>query len=219
MFTGIVEELGTVVSLKRGSKSAVLTIKGDQIFEDLKLGDSVAVNGVCLTATHMSGKTFQADVMNETFNRSSLGTLKKGDVVNQERAMAANGRFGGHMVAGHIDDVGELVSVKQDDNAVWFTIKAPKKIMKYCIEKGSIALDGISLTIAKLTEDTLSVSMIPHTIQNTNFGNKKMGDLINLENDMVGKYIDKLIHFAEDEDKHNKESTTLTMEMLRNAGF
>lgn len=219
MFTGIVEELGTVVSLKRGSKSAVLTIKGDQIFEDLKLGDSVAVNGVCLTATHMSGKTFQADVMNETFNRSSLGTLKKGDVVNLERAMAANGRFGGHMVAGHIDDVGELVSVKQDDNAVWFTIKAPKKIMKYCIEKGSIALDGISLTIAKLTEDTLSVSMIPHTIQNTNFGNKKMGDLINLENDMVGKYIDKFIHFAEDEDKHNKESTTLTMEMLRNAGF
>ena len=177
------------------------------------------MNGVCLTATHMSGKTFQADVMNETFNRSSLGTLKKGDVVNLERAMAANGRFGGHMVAGHIDDVGELVSVKQDDNAVWFTIKAPKKIMKYCIEKGSIALDGISLTIAKLTEDTLSVSMIPHTIQNTNFGNKKMGDLINLENDMVGKYIDKLIHFAEDEDKHNKESTTLTMEMLRNAGF
>ena len=219
MFTGIVEELGTVVSLKRGSKSAVLTIKGDQIFEDLKLGDSVAVNGVCLTATHMSGKTFQADVMNETFNRSSLGTLKKGDVVNLERAMAANGRFGGHMVAGHIDAVGELVSVKQDDNAVWFTIKAPKKIMKYCIEKGSIALDGISLTIAKLTEDTLSVSMIPHTIQNTNFGNKKMGDLINLENDMVGKYIDKPIHFAEDEDKHNKESTTLTMEMLRNAGF
>ena len=211
MFTGIVEELGTVVSLKRGSKSAVLTIKGDQIFEDLKLGDSVAVNGVCLTATHMSGKTFQADVMNETFNRSSLGTLKKGDVVNLERAMAANGRFGGHMVAGHIDDVGELVSVKQDDNAVWFTIKAPKKIMKYCIEKGSIALDGISLTIAKLTEDTLSVSMIPHTIQNTNFGNKKMGDLINLENDMVGKYIDNLIHFADDEDKHNKESTTLTM--------
>ena len=219
MFTGIVEELGTVISLKRGSKSAVLTLKGNQIFEDLKLGDSVAVNGVCLTATHISGKTFQADVMNETFHRSSLGNLKKGDVVNLERAMAANGRFGGHMVAGHIDDVGELVSIKQDDNAVWFTIKAPKKIMKYCIEKGSIALDGISLTIAKLTEDTLSVSMIPHTIQNTNFGYKKPGDLINLENDMVGKYIDKLIHFTEDEEKNKKTSGTLTMEMLRNAGF
>ena len=136
MFTGIVEELGTVISLKRGSKAAVLTIKANVIFEDLKLGDSVAVNGVCLTATHISGNTFQADVMNETFNRSSLGSLKKGSVVNLERAMAANGRFGGHMVAGHVDDTGELVSVKQDDNAVWFTIKAPENIMKYCIEKG-----------------------------------------------------------------------------------
>ena len=156
MFTGIVEELGTVISLKRGSKAAVLTIKANVIFEDLKLGDSVAVNGVCLTATHISGNTFQADVMNETFNRSSLGNLKKGSVVNLERAMAANGRFGGHMVAGHVDDTGELVDVKQDDNAVWFTIKAPQHIMKYCIEKGSIALDGISLTIAKLSSDTRS---------------------------------------------------------------
>lgn len=219
MFTGIVEELGTVISLKRGSKAAVLTLKGDKIFEDLKLGDSVAVNGVCLTATYISGNTFQADVMNETFHRSSLGRLKKGDVVNLERAMAANGRFGGHMVAGHVDDVGELINVKQDDNAVWFTIKAPKKIMKYCIEKGSIALDGISLTIAKLTEDTLSVSMIPHTIHHTNFGYKKPGDLINLENDMVGKYIDQLIHFKEDEKDDKKQTSGLTMEMLRNAGF
>lgn len=123
------------------------------------------------------------------------------------------------MVAGHVDDTGELVSVKQDDNAVWFTIKAPKKIMKYCIEKGSIALDGISLTIAKLTEDTLSVSMIPHTIHHTNFGYKKPGDLINLENDMVGKYIDQLIHFKEDEKDDKKQTSGLTMEMLRNAGF
>ena len=218
MFTGIVEELGTVISLKRGSKAAVLTIKANVIFEDLKLGDSVAVNGVCLTATHISGNTFQADVMNETFNRSSLGSLKKGSVVNLERAMAANGRFGGHMVAGHVDDTGELVSVKQDDNAVWFTIKAPENIMKYCIEKGSIALDGISLTIAKLSDDTISVSMIPHTIKNTNFGYKKPGDKINLENDMVGKYIDKLLHFDQQETNDKHTNSTLTMEMLRNAG-
>ena len=207
MFTGIVEELGTVISLKRGSKAAVLTIKANVIFEDLKLGDSVAVNGVCLTATHISGNTFQADVMNETFNRSSLGSLKKGSVVNLERAMAANGRFGGHMVAGHVDD------------AVWFTIKAPENIMKYCIEKGSIALDGISLTIAKLSDDTISVSMIPHTIKNTNFGYKKPGDKINLENDMVGKYIDKLLHFDQQETNDKHTNSTLTMEMLRNAGF
>ena len=210
MFTGIVEELGTVISLKRGSKAAVLTIKANVIFEDLKLGDSVAVNGVCLTATHISGNTFQADVMNETFNRSSLGSLKKGSVVNLERAMAANGRFGGHMVAGHVDDTGELVSVKQDDNAVWFTIKAPENIMKYCIEKGSIALDGISLTIAKLSDDTISVSMIPHTIKNTNFGYKKPGDKINLENDMVGKYIDKLLHFDQQETNDKHTNSTLT---------
>ena len=194
MFTGIVEELGTVISLKRGSKAAVLTIKANVIFEDLKLGDSVAVNGVCLTATHISGNTFQADVMNETFNRSSLGSLKKGSVVNLERAMAANGRFGGHMVAGHVDDTGELVSVKQDDNAVWFTI-------------------------AKLSDDTISVSMIPHTIKNTNFGYKKPGDKINLENDMVGKYIDKLLHFDQQETNDKHTNSTLTMEMLRNAGF
>lgn len=219
MFTGIVEELGTVISLKRGSKAAVLTIKANVIFEDLKLGDSVAVNGVCLTATHISGNTFQADVMNETFNRSSLGSLKKGSVVNLERAMAANGRFGGHMVAGHVDDTGELVSVKQDDNAVWFTIKVPENIMKYCIEKGSIALDGISLTIAKLSDDTISVSMIPHTIKNTNFGYKKPGDKINLENDMVGKYIDKLLHFDQQETNDKHTSSTLTMEMLKTAGF
>lgn len=218
MFTGIIEELGTVISLKRGSKSAILTLKGNKIFEDLKLGDSVAVNGVCLTATHISGDIFQADVMNETFHRSSLGELKKGDVVNLERAMAANGRFGGHIVAGHVDDVGKLVDIRQDDNAVWFTIKASKKILKYCIEKGSITLDGISLTIAKLTDDTLSVSMIPHTIKNTNFGYKKTGDLVNLENDMVGKYIDKLMHFDQEETKQTK-SGGINMEMLRNAGF
>ena len=217
MFTGIIEELGTVISLKRGSKSAVLTLKGNKIFGDLKLGDSVAVNGVCLTATNISGNIFQADVMNETFQRSSLGNLKKGDVVNLERAMAANGRFGGHIVAGHVDDVGEIAEIRQDDNAVWFTIKASEKIMKYCIEKGSITLDGISLTIAKLTKDTLSVSMIPHTIKNTNFGYKKPGDPVNLENDMVGKYIDKLLHFGEE--KEEKKESTLTMEMLRNAGF
>lgn len=217
MFTGIIEELGTVVSLKRGSQAAVLQIKGKKIFEDLKLGDSVAVNGVCLTASHISGDTFQADVMNETFHRSSLGSLKKGDKVNLERAMAANGRFGGHIVAGHVDAVGEITKIRQDDNAVWFTVKASNQIMKYCIEKGSIALDGISLTIAELTKDTFSVSMIPHTIGNTNFGNKKPGDPVNLENDMVGKYIEHLLHF--NDTKQEEKTTGITMETLRNAGF
>lgn len=217
MFTGIIEELGTVISLKRGSKSAVLTIQGKKIFEDLSLGDSVSVNGVCLTAKSISGNIFQADVMNETLHRSSLGKLKKGAKVNLERAMAANGRFGGHMVAGHVDATGEIIGIRQDDNAVWFTIKAPQSVMKYCIEKGSIALDGISLTIVEITQNTISVSMIPHTIGNTNFGFKKPGDIVNLENDMVGKYIDKLLHFEECQPK--EKSSEITMETLRNAGF
>lgn len=216
MFTGIIEELGKVVSLKRGSQAAVLTIEGNIIFDDLKLGDSVAVNGVCLTVSHMSGNIFQADVMNETFHRSSLGSLQKGDYVNLERAMAADGRFGGHMVAGHIDAVGELTGKKKDDNAVWFTIKVPPQVMRYCVEKGSIALDGISLTIAKLGEDTISVSMIPHTMEHTNFAAKKTGDWINLENDMVGKYVEKLLQTPKEKEK---KTSGITMETLLQAGF
>ncbi len=217
MFTGIIEELGTVISLKRGSQSAVLTMQGKKIFDDLALGDSVAVNGVCLTVKSINRNIFQADVMNETFHRSSLGELKRGAKVNLERAMAANGRFGGHMVAGHVDAVGEITDICQDDNAIWFTIYVPQSVMKYCIEKGSIALDGISLTIAEITGDTISVSMIPHTIENTNFGLKKPGDVVNLENDMVGKYIDKLLHFKEISSE--KTSSKITMETLINAGF
>lgn len=216
MFTGIIEELGKVVSLKRGSQAAVLTIEGNIIFDDLKLGDSVAVNGVCLTVSHMSGNIFQADVMNETFHRSSLGSLQKGDYVNLERAMAADGRFGGHMVAGHIDAVGELTGKKKDDNAVWFTIKVPPQVMRYCVEKGSIALDGISLTIAKIGEDTISVSMIPHTMEHTNFAAKKTGDWINLENDMVGKYVEKLLQTPKEKEK---KTSGITMETLLQAGF
>ena len=216
MFTGIIEELGKVVSLKRGSQAAVLTIEGNVIFDDLKLGDSVAVNGVCLTASHISGNVFQADVMNETFHRSSLGSLQKGDRVNLERAMAANGRFGGHMVAGHIDAAGELISKKKDDNAVWFTAKAPPQVKRYCVEKGSIALDGISLTIAELGEDTISVSMTPHTMEHTNFASKKIGDRVNLENDMVGKYVEKLLQTPKEQEK---KTSGITMETLLRAGF
>lgn len=216
MFTGIIEELGKVVSLKRGRRAAVLIIEGNIIFDDLKLGDSVAVNGVCLTASHISGNMFQADVMNETFHRSSLGSLQKGDRVNLERAMAADGRFGGHMVAGHIDAAGELISKKKDDNAVWFTVKAPQQVMRYCVEKGSIALDGISLTIAKLGENTISVSMIPHTMEHTNFADKRPGDKVNLENDMVGKYVEKLLQTPKEQEE---KTSGITMETLLRAGF
>ena len=193
MFTGIIEEIGTVDAIKKGARSAVITVRADKIFSDLKIGDSVATNGVCLTATEITGKTFSADVMNETLSRSALGTLHPGSHVNLERAMAADGRFGGHMVAGHVDGTGKIIHIRRDDNAVWYTILASSEIMHYIVEKGSVAIDGISLTVAAVERDNFSVSVIPHTAAETTLAEKKIGDLVNLENDMVGKYIEKFV--------------------------
>ena len=145
MFTGIVEEIGKVISIKKGTNSVSLSLGGTLIFSDLKLGDSVAVNGICLTVTSIKGNVFTADVMNETLSRSSLGELKTGSNMNLERAMPANGRFGGHLVSGHIDGTGIISAIKKDDIAIWYTVKTERKIMRYIIEKGSIAIDGISL--------------------------------------------------------------------------
>lgn len=193
MFTGIIEEIGNLKKVQKGVASSVLTIQGNVIFNDLQLGDSVAVNGVCLTASKLSSNTFQADVMHETLNRSSLGKLHTGAFVNLERAMPANGRFGGHMVSGHIDGTGTIEKIQKDDNAIWYTITATSQLLHYIVEKGSIAVDGISLTVAKVTDSNFSVSMIPHTIKSTTFTAKKIGDMVNLENDLVGKYIEKLL--------------------------
>lgn len=193
MFTGIIEEVGNILKIDRGSKSSVLHIGGKLIFDDLKIGDSVAVNGVCLTVTTLSSNSFTADVMSETLSRSSLGMLTRNSPVNLERAMAANGRFGGHIVSGHIDGTGTIESIQKDDNAVWYSIKASEKLMRYIVEKGSIAIDGISLTVAKVTKSTFSVSIIPHTIKATILGTKGIGDTVNLENDMVGKYIERFL--------------------------
>ncbi len=193
MFTGIVEEVGRILQIDRGSRSSILHIGGKLIFDDLKIGDSVAVNGVCLTVTALSPGSFTADVMSETLSRSSLGALSRNSPVNLERAMAADGRFGGHIVSGHIDGTGTIESIKKDDNAVWYTIKASQKLMHYIVEKGSIAIDGISLTVARVTKDTFSVSIIPHTINATILGTKGIGDVVNLENDVVGKYIERFL--------------------------
>lgn len=193
MFTGIIEEVGNILKIDRGSKSSILHIGGKLIFDDLKIGDSVAVNGVCLTVTTLSSNSFTADVMSETLSRSSLGMLTRNSPVNLERAMAANGRFGGHIVSGHIDGTGTIESIQKDDNAVWYSIKASEKLLRYIVEKGSIAIDGISLTVAKVTKSTFSVSIIPHTIKATILGTKGIGDIVNLENDMVGKYIERFL--------------------------
>ena len=216
MFTGIVEEMGKIVRVEKGAKSSKLTVSGDKIFSDLKLGDSVATNGVCLTVTSFSKGIFTADVMNETLKRSNLGELRQGSMVNLERAMIANGRFGGHIVSGHIDGTGVITKIEQDDIAVWYTIRADRKIMKYIIEKGSVAIDGISLTIAKVTDNDFSVSLIPHTAKETVLGYKKTGDTVNLENDVVGKYIEHFLSFKEEPET---KSSGITKEFLLKAGF
>ena len=222
MFTGIVEEIGTVVSISKGAKSSKLTLQGNLIFEDMHIGDSIAVNGVCLTVTSKTSNTFMVDVMAETLRRSSLGGLSKGSTVNMERAMAANGRFGGHIVSGHIDGIGEIESFVKEDNAVWVTIKTPAKLLKYIIEKGSITIDGISLTVAYVDSRCFKVSLIPHTASNTTLLTKKAGDIVNLENDIVGKYIDKLLHFddlalVEEDEKENNGG--ISLEFLAKNGF
>lgn len=216
MFTGIIEEIGKIVSIKKGAKSSILTIGGNIIFSDLKLGDSVAVNGVCLTVTSFTKNQFTADVMSETLSRSSLGGLKQNSPVNLERAMPANGRFGGHIVSGHIDGTGKIIKVQKDDNAVWYTVEAHEKLLRYIVEKGSIAIDGISLTVAKVEKNNFSVSIIPHTLKETVLSTKSVGDIVNLENDIVGKYIE---NFIKKDNESTENESNITMEFLAKAGF
>ena len=192
MFTGIIEEIGTVRRIEHGAKGARLTIQAKTVREDTRIGDSIATNGVCLTVVSMTGDSFSADVMAESLRRSSLGTLQGGSPVNLERAMAANGRFGGHIVSGHIDGTGTIASQKREDNAVWVKIKTPAPLLRYIVEKGSIAIDGVSLTVAAVTDTDFSVSIIPHTGTQTILLGKKPGDPVNLECDVIGKYVEKL---------------------------
>ena len=217
MFTGIIEEVGEIQSIKKGANSAVITIKASTVLGDLHLGDSVALNGVCLTAVSIGKNNYSVDVMHE-----NLGELKSGSKVNLERAMAANGRFGGHIVAGHVDGTGTISSMKKDDNAVWITIDTSAAILKYIISKGSITIDGVSLTVAKVDNKSFAVSVIPHTGQNTTLLDKKPGDTVNLENDMVGKYVEKLLQYGsipDEEEEGTTEKTGITMDFLRQNGF
>lgn len=213
MFTGIVEEIGTVKSVQ----SKVITIEASKIFDDLHLGDSVAVNGTCLTVSSFDNKIFNADVTQETLNRTNLGSLKNGSKVNLERAMTLSGRFGGHIVSGHIDGVGSIKSMKKDDNAIILTIEVSKHLMKYIVEKGSVAVDGISLTVASLTHNTFSIAVIPHTLKETVLYYKKEGDKVNIENDVIGKYVERLLTFKED--NNDSKKSNITMEFLLKNGF
>ena len=208
MFTGIIEEIGTVKKISLGGKSGSLEIGAKKVLEGTVVGDSIAVNGVCLTVTGMNSSSFTADVMAETVRRSSLGSLSVGSGVNLERAMAANGRFGGHIVSGHIDGTGTISRLVREENAVWVHVKTSAEILRLIAEKGSIAIDGISLTVARVNETEFAVSVIPHTAEETTLLSKKAGDTVNLENDIVGKYVEKLLggaHSAEQSDSEKDD--------------
>ncbi|HJB06612.1 MAG TPA: riboflavin synthase [Candidatus Enterocloster faecavium] len=214
MFTGIIEEIGTVRQIHRTTSSAELTICAEKVLEGTKIGDSIAVNGVCLTVERLFSQGFSAKVMHETLNRSNFSRLRSGSSVNLERAMAADGRFGGHLVAGHIDGVGSIVQIRSDDWALWYTIQAGPSLLRYVVEKGSIAVDGISLTVAQTGEGTFSVSTIPHTIANTILPTRQKGDLVNLETDVIGKYVEKLL-----QPRTEQKGERITRQLLQRCGF
>lgn len=215
MFTGIIEEVGKVQGIMKSTKSAKIIISASKVLEDVNLGDSISTNGVCLTVTEFSANRFTVDVMAETMRKSNLDKLSIGDEVNLERALRVGDRFGGHIVSGHIDGTGIITNYEKEDNAIWVTVKAKPEILRYIVQKGSITIDGISLTIAYIDDKVFKVSIIPHTKEVTTLLKKKVGDIVNLECDMVGKYIEKLMMTKED----TKDKQKIDLDFLRINGF
>ncbi|KAA0965009.1 riboflavin synthase [Sporosarcina sp. ANT_H38] len=214
MFTGIIEEIGTVSAVRSATNSLQLAIRCTKVLSDVEKGDSLAVNGVCLTVSDFSSNQFTADVMPETVKATTLQTLRTGSSVNLERAMAANGRFGGHIVSGHVDGTGEIVSVRQKENAVYMEISIATELLKYLVPKGSVTVDGTSLTVFGVTGSGFIISLIPVTQDDSIIGRKRAGDRVNVECDMLAKYIERLM-------TTNKENSTggLTMDTLIASGF
>ncbi|AMA73646.1 MULTISPECIES: riboflavin synthase [Aneurinibacillus] len=217
MFTGIIEEIGTIRRIQRGNRSAVLEIAAEKVLTDVKLGDSIAVNGICLTVVEFSGRHFTVDVMPETLDRTSLSALGPGSPVNLERALAVGDRLGGHFVSGHVDGTGVIVDKRPYDNAMLFEVRTGEELLWYIIPKGSIAIDGISLTVVDVAGDGFTVSIIPHTLEETILQYKGKGDLVNLECDMLGKYIERFI--ARRDLRDREKQPTLTKDFLVEHGF
>jgi riboflavin synthase len=215
VFTGIVEELGTVNSIKQQGEAIELSIKASKILEDVNLGDSISVNGVCLTVTSFNKQKFSVDIMRETVRATSLQTLQKGSSVNLERAMAANGRFGGHFVSGHVDGIGKILKKTRVSNAVYYDIEVPEELRKFILLKGSICVDGTSLTVFGITDRSFTISLIPHTLSETILGRKEPGDIVNLECDMLAKYIEQFINFRGQESK----KSSLSENFLKEHGY
>jgi riboflavin synthase len=217
MFTGIIEEIGSISNIKQTGESIIMSIDAKKILKDVQLGDSIAVNGVCLTVTSFSEKQFTVDVMPETVKATSLRALKRGSKVNLERAMAAGGRFGGHFVSGHADGLGVIKSKKPVDNAVYYEIEVSSDILQFIIYKGSITVDGTSLTVFGLSENSFTISLIPHTTSETIIGFKGTGDIVNVECDMLGKYIEHFLSRRFNSSQNRK--TTITSQFLEENGF
>ncbi|SHJ95907.1 riboflavin synthase alpha chain [Clostridium cavendishii DSM 21758] len=217
MFTGIVEEIGLVKDIKRGEKFYKLTIKAHKVLDGTVLGDSVCTNGVCLTVANLNLDSFEVDVMPETIRKSNLGSLSIGSKLNLERALSVGDRLGGHIVSGHIDGTGEIISFVKEDNAIWLIIKSQTKILKYVVEKGSITIDGISLTVAYVDSKCFKVSIIPHTAKETTLLTKNIGDSVNIECDLIGKYVEKLLNH--DSDRKNENRSSLDKDFLKINGF
>jgi riboflavin synthase len=215
MFTGIIEEIGVLKDIKRTTNDYQLTIAAKKMVEDVQLGDSISVNGVCLTVTSFSSDQFTVDVMPETIKATSLKSLSNGSHVNLERAMSANGRFGGHFVSGHVDSIGTVKSRHQVSNAVYFWIEVDPKMMKYIVSKGSITVDGISLTVVETTDNQFSISIIPHTITETILQFKRNGDIVNIECDMLAKYMERLLEKRET----GSSNKGLTLDKLEQNGY
>ncbi|MFK3937887.1 riboflavin synthase [Alkalihalobacillus sp. NPDC078783] len=211
MFTGIIEEVGTIKAMNETGEAIVMTIAAKEVLTDVYEGDSIAVNGVCLTVTSFSDHEFVVDVMPETVRASSLQALKTNSKVNLERAMHANGRFGGHFVSGHVDGIGTIVRKTGEQNAIYYTIQVSKELRRYMIHKGSVTVDGTSLTIFGVDETSFTISIIPHTVEQTIIGNKEVGDIVNIECDLVGKYIEQFLE--------NPRQGNITSGFLKEHGF
>jgi riboflavin synthase len=219
MFTGLIEEIGTVKSVIMGASSARITIEAHKILKDVKLGDSISINGVCLTVTSFSSNEFTVDVMPETMRKTNLKYLRYGSKVNLERALSLGARLGGHIVTGHIDGVGIIKNFKDEDNAVWVTIEAPDDVLKYIVYKGSIAIDGISLTVAYVDNEVFKVSIIPLTRDKTTLLSKKIGEEVNLECDIIGKYVEKYLEKLYPSNQSSNKGETISIEFLKQNGF
>lgn len=216
LFTGIIEEIGKVDRIVQQGEAIVLSVDASKILEDVHLGDSISVNGVCLTVTSFTSNKFTVDIMPETVRATSLQTLRKGSQVNLERAMSANGRFGGHFVSGHVDGIGTIIKKTKVSNAVYYEINVTKDIRRFILLKGSICVDGTSLTVFGVTDDSFTISLIPHTLSETILGTKDVGDIVNLECDMLAKYVEQFVMMRE---RSSKTSSSLSESFLRDNGF